>query len=454
MENSRLFAPVVEPDLVGNFYALVSGERLDRQGASSRAAWEMERLAALGGWQAGETLGSEAALRERFRIGRETLREAIRIVESRGAMRMQRGRSGGLMLLRPTIERPAASLAAYLRAIGMTSEQFARSVRGLDQLLAWQLARRTTSLPARMPDEELRHWLVRASGRQTYVIYISALDKLADQDATAQVPPAGIYAAIERRNADEIFSLLDRIPFVRSEDPASCADGARHPRANALAMEMIERSRKCGAPDLGNEASLCDEYDMSRSLVRQALRVLQDLDMIEVRLGRGGGYTLKKPSPIGIIRQFFVWLAARNCDPFALNELMWDLNSANLRSAGEKLAAMPPAERHAHCDRIDRFIGSSPAGPARFICLQQQLAGLADCPMIDTLARCVVSYQARSYGDLFEEDSCPEFEAMEHLIVAALRRGDLDAAERTLRKLQLQGEELAMETLGLRTAAE
>lgn len=454
MENSRLFAPVAEPSRVGDFYVQVSGDRLDRQGAPARAAWEMERLAAMRGWPADDTLGSEASLCKRLGVSRETLREAIRIVESRGAMRMRRGRSGGLMLIRPTIQRTAGSLAAYLRAIGITNGQFAQSVRGFDLLLASQLSRKVSALPSRAPAEGLRHWLARASARNTYLIYISVLDKLAPGHAVVQAAPKGLREAIECREGGNVFRLLQALPFSPASDSGSSSEAGILARAGSIAMYIVERARESDATDLGSEADLCEEFGTSRSLIRQALRILQDLDMILVRLGRNGGYTLKEPSPIGIIRQFYVWLAARNCDPFALNELIGDLNSANLRLAGEKLATLPTFQRHAHCAEMDHLIATSPPGPARFIRLQQKLAEFADCPMVDALARCIVSYQARSYGDLFKDDSHLGFDRLEHAIVAALREGELDAAECALRDLQDQGEELAMETLGLLAAAE
>lgn len=453
MENSRLFGSVADLHSAGDFYSLVSGERLDRHGAPARAAWKLEQLAALRGWPAGETLGSEAWLRARLGVSRETLREAIRIVESRGAMRMQRGRSGGLMLLRPPIERTAAFLAAYLRATELTDEQFAQSVRGFDQLVSWAIARNGGPLPTRKSGEGLRHWLARASGRQTYLIYISALDQLAPPSASFQRVSPALDRALAQRDAAGIFRLLDGLPFIPEPHPNDFSEANSRARAGTIAVAMVERAKAFGTAILGNEASLCEAFATSRSLVRQALRILQDLDMICVKLGRGGGYALKQPSPIGVIRQVFAWLAARNCDPFALNDLMWDLNSANLRLAGERLAAMSPEERLRRCEIFDQ-IAVETHGRARFIRLQQVLAQIADCPMIDTLARCVVSYQARSYGDFPDTGPSAAFKAMERVIIAALRRCEIDKAERVLRSFQIQAEEVMLESLGLRAAAE
>lgn len=456
MENSRLFAPVLGPHSAGDFYALVSGESLEKHGAPARAAWEIERLAAARGWPAGKSLGSEASLREQLRVSRETMREAIRIVEGRGAMRMRRGRSGGLVLSRPTVERTAASFAAYMRATGITRLEFEQSVRGLDQLLAWELADRERALATRRPGESIRHWLARASGRQTYLIYINTLDELAPRSEAAgiiSIVPDALGAALARRDAAEIFDALSELPFVSSLEQANSAQTGVPARATAIAVALIARAEAAGTPHLGNEAGLCEELEISRSVLRQALRILQDLDLVMVRLGRGGGYVLKQPAPIGIIRQMFVWLAARNCDPFALDELRCDLHAANFRLAGELLGKMPAAQRNGHCDRLESIIDEH-VGPQRFVHLRQAVAAIAQSPIIDTLGRSIVSYQARSYGALPDLGPSRIFEAMERKIVANLRGGDLDGAERSLRQLLARAEELTLEGFGLRTAAE
>jgi hypothetical protein len=137
----------------------------------------------------------------------------------------------------------------------------------------------------------------------------------------------------------------------------------------------------------------------------------------------------------------------------ALNELLWDLHAANLWLAGERLAAMPAAERNLHCDRFTRIV-TKLRGQERFISLQHALARVADCPMIDTLARCVVSYQARSYGDFPDGDVSPVFDMLERMIVAALRTGDVNLAEQALRELQDRAYEIRLGSFGLAVAAE
>lgn len=453
MENSRLFTAGADLHSAGDLYTLVSGERLERHGAPARAAWEIERLATLRGWPAGESLGSEARLRKRLQVSRETLREAIRIVESRGAGKMRRGRSGGLMLVRPTVERAAVSIAAHLRANGITRKEIANSVTALDQLLAWQLARNGGPLAARRPGETPREWLARASGRQTYQVYVGALRNLAPAGPASSAVPADLEQALEQRDPGKIFEILSGLPFASGTESAPDAADEAPARAVAIVGAIVEHARSTGSTELGNEATLCEDFDTSRPIMRQALRVLQDLDVVEVRLGRGGGYCLKHPSAIGIIRQVFVWLAARNCDPFALNELVEDVNSAILRVAGAKLSVMSAEDRRRVCDGFQDAIRET-AIHERFFRLQQCLAEVAACPVAATLARCIVAYQARTSGDFLETGRSRELEVLLQTVVTALRDSEIDPAEQALRAVQGCFGEEALQDLGLLVAPE
>src|SRR5262245_5519897 len=84
-----------------DFYVFVSGEKPEQRSASTRAAWALENAIMALGWPAGRIVGSERELAMRLGVSRETLREAVRIVERRGSMQMVRGRLGGLGVVRP-----------------------------------------------------------------------------------------------------------------------------------------------------------------------------------------------------------------------------------------------------------------------------------------------------------------------------------------------------------------
>src|SRR3569623_3181954 len=97
-------------------YSLAAGEAPTRRSAASRISLQLENAMLSGMREPGEPIASERGLAAQFEASQETIREAIRILEQRGSMRMVRGRFGGLAALRPGPEPAAGALALYLRA--------------------------------------------------------------------------------------------------------------------------------------------------------------------------------------------------------------------------------------------------------------------------------------------------------------------------------------------------
>ena len=60
----------------------------------------------------GQTVGTEAVLMEAFNVSRPTLREGIRILETRGIVRQRPGPGGGIVVQRPSLETLAMSFSA------------------------------------------------------------------------------------------------------------------------------------------------------------------------------------------------------------------------------------------------------------------------------------------------------------------------------------------------------
>lgn len=100
---------------------------------------------AASGWQAGQSLGSEEALRERFGVGRNIMREAIRILEHHGIARMQRGAIGGLVVTIPNLDNALYGLGVYLTYAGITPAQLLETRRILELESAVLAAQRVTA---------------------------------------------------------------------------------------------------------------------------------------------------------------------------------------------------------------------------------------------------------------------------------------------------------------------
>ena len=174
---------------------------------------------------------------------------------------------------------------------------------------------------------------------------------------------------------------------------------------------------------------------------------MQDLDLLQVKLGRGGGYIFKAPSPVGVIRHVFAWLAARHFCPFELMDLMGDLLCVNVRLAGETMAKMSAGERRARCEELKQILLRLD-GAERFTRFQQSLSDIAMSPVIDTFARCIISYQTRKqsvdHGALL-----PDFVDVLRAIVNALDEKDVDRAEALQRAMLNQMREATLERFGV-----
>ena len=71
-------------------------------------------------WAIGESLGSEQALQQRFRVSRSVLREAVRLVEHHQVARMRRGPNGGLLICEPDAGPATRAVVIYLEYLGTT----------------------------------------------------------------------------------------------------------------------------------------------------------------------------------------------------------------------------------------------------------------------------------------------------------------------------------------------
>src|SRR5438309_4148057 len=63
-----------------------------------------------------EGLPTEMVLLEEFSVSRPTLREALRILETEGLVRTRRGKQGGAVVSRPTVDTAAYHLGLVLQS--------------------------------------------------------------------------------------------------------------------------------------------------------------------------------------------------------------------------------------------------------------------------------------------------------------------------------------------------
>jgi hypothetical protein len=82
------------------------------------------------GWPIGRSLGSERELRERYGVGRNVLREAVRQLEAQSIVRLKSGAQGGLYVTEPTLESAAYLAGVYLEYRKVSRGQLQEARRG------------------------------------------------------------------------------------------------------------------------------------------------------------------------------------------------------------------------------------------------------------------------------------------------------------------------------------
>lgn len=93
-----------------------------------------------------EGLPTEMVLLDEFSVSRPTLREALRILETEGLVRTRRGKQGGAVVSRPTVDTAAYHLGLVLQSVHVDLKDLANARHLLEPLCV--------SLAAQRPDRE------------------------------------------------------------------------------------------------------------------------------------------------------------------------------------------------------------------------------------------------------------------------------------------------------------
>lgn len=337
-------------DLPFDLYKRVSGFSLEAETKASALAWVIETDAVAAGWVSGRPLGSHSHISKTWGVGEEACRESMRILQSRGSISTIPGRAGGVFLASPSLERVPAMLEFHLRHSGSTIEDLKDAQRVLSS------------------DAVQKDFPEGAS-------FLSVLETVQSR-----------YAA----GGGDVTSMTCLRGAISFE--AGRADVAATP-AVELAIRMLTRDLVRGR-QLSSTWDLEEHLNASRDLIRQALRILADLGIVETRRGRGGGYALQRPNVAGIERRLFPILAAHGHSVASLLPIVWAVRQGSLILAHERMQKWRPDQRSESLlevteaiDRSDELGGWFPA--------QELITRIADNPPLTALGKSLSGYQSR-----------------------------------------------------------
>ncbi|MFN8033337.1 MAG: GntR family transcriptional regulator [Mycobacterium sp.] len=338
--------------------------RRSPQKVSHLLAADLRRQILSGELEADQQLPPEPELIARLQISRDTLREALRILESQQLLEVKRGRGGGAVVRRPGLQAAAryVALLLQLRRTTLADLEEARSV------IEPPAAQQVVLLDGidHLKELEALYDTERASGDAlSFVTAMSAFDQAVTElsgnrtlaviaGVFRDIYAGQIYASVKGNDAP----LAERIAWrviashsafleaVRRRDTALAQEAwtdylyttsrmlvsrnvSRQPidmtplwraqagqprRALSVATEIrarIAEGRLKEGDRLPPLAELGEEFDISRPTLREALRILEMEFLLDLRTGDRSGATIRTPSTRVAAQQAGIVLEAR-----------------------------------------------------------------------------------------------------------------------------------------------
>jgi DNA-binding FadR family transcriptional regulator len=312
------------------------------------------------GWPIGHSLGSEQSLQARYRVSRSVLREAVRLVEHHRVARMRRGPNGGLLICEPDAAPATHAIIIYLEYLGTTIgdlldarlllEPLAASLAaeqideaGIDRLRAVLRAEENRTPGPSAPRDEFHAALAEQSKNPVLQLFIDILMRLtvryaedsrleSASDALEAIDRrhhehAEIVAAVtagdsaraktlSERHAESVTAWLQdhqpagparaRRPLHREAPPGKLAEVL----ATAIRDDIATSGRQIGEV-FGTEVALLERYRVSRSVLREAVRLLEYHAVATMRRGPGGGLVVAEPQAQASIDTIALYLQYR-----------------------------------------------------------------------------------------------------------------------------------------------
>jgi DNA-binding FadR family transcriptional regulator len=399
------------------------------------------------GWPIGQSLGSEQALQQRYQVSRSVLREAVRLVEHHRVAHMRRGPNGGLLVCEPDAGPATHAIIIYLEYLGTTIgdlldarlllEPLAAALAaerideaGIDRLRAVLDAEKHRTSGPSAPRDEFHVALAEQSKNAVLQLFIDILMRLttryAEQSRAGSVDEAvetldrthsehsEIVAAVtagdsaraktlSERHAESVTAWLQdhHTPGTRKRRGLD-RDALRGKRAEVLAAairdDIVASGWQVGSV-FGSEVALLERYRVSRSVLREAVRLLEYHTVARTRRGPGGGLVVAKPQAQASIDTIALYLQYRKP---GRDDLRLVRDAIEVDNVAKVVKRSDAPEVRAFLDGHRRMIGEAgndvrKAGMEEFL-FHTGLAQLAGNAVLDLFLRILVELYRRQWA--------------------------------------------------------
>lgn len=465
--------PDLRTEVRRDFSERIAGPDNRRHKLAHEIVAEMEEDLSVRDWPEGHLIGSVSELRQRFGMGRKVCQEVIAIMQTRRLINVRRGVGGGLYVSRPGLDDTVQALILHL-VLSRTSPRALRDARVIVcQLAIRSLVRR--KMPAHQDSPPIvgkalgsnfYSQLAQACGDPAIAFLMDLLEELqqrfvaADPQKKAEIHTEpldnALIEAIRSGDAETACCLvrdrihtLDLVGVNRPMDQVSFEQtttflGMKNSsgRLAGLIVEEILAHAAAVSFKLGSEWDIGARYGFASEIVRPALRILEDLGIVECCRGRSGGVVSTQPRTGTVVRLISSGIASCGISLEQNFELSSLLVIEGVRVAAERNnGAPPPSNKDFSSQEIDKFTD--------LIDIDNTLFEMMGNPILVILVRSLAlqSLLSQRWTDLayFTGKVASAMQACSLEISRAIRMGDAIAAVNAAkRKSELMKREIIM----------
>ena len=216
-------------------------------------------------------------------------------------------------------------------------------------------------------------------------------------------------------------------------------DVVRRPASYELVLEQIRRAIQLGRFDAGtrlpSERELAQQVGVSRTTVREALRVLQGEGLVQVTRGRNGGSVVV--SPRSSREQIARDVSRRLAEIEVVVDFRLIVEPAAARLAAERRARRDVSRLRGLVTAMDELVADPDGAPSRFLALDSELHhSIAEASRNPMLVAAVDDVRAQLFtpiGGIFLALH-PSANELHHELLDSIDAGDAAAAESTMRR--------------------
>ncbi|MBW2031214.1 MAG: FadR family transcriptional regulator [Deltaproteobacteria bacterium] len=203
---------------------------IDNKRAFESVSSEIKKLILSGVLKPGDRLPSEAEIASQFKVGRQTVREALRILELSGFVSVQKGYGGGPVVKNTVINQIASLLLDTFQMGDISLEQITSArvviekaildaviekadqsdIRRLRENTARAWERAENGLLCLEENLEFHRLLAKASRNPVFVIFIEAIVALLRNFHTLQLPDEGTCGRAIKSHEKILDSIIKR----------------------------------------------------------------------------------------------------------------------------------------------------------------------------------------------------------------------------------------------------